>query len=121
MRDGRPLPPELAAAASAAPSGIAASRAMMQSFSEQGLANPAHKVTPRGFREVFTKGVIEDDLPFTFGSKGGMKKTFNFILPKGYKIPGPTMVRRDLDLLHAAIYDQKIKAEYNVSITFIDY
>lgn len=86
----------------------------MESFNEQGLAHPAHKVTPRGFREVFTKGVIQDDLPFTFGSKGGMKKAFNYILPKGYKVPGATMVRRDLNLMHGAIYDTKVKADYDV-------
>ncbi|KZV59091.1 hypothetical protein PENSPDRAFT_695450 [Peniophora sp. CONT] len=69
-------------------------------------------LTRRRWREVFVKGLIEDDLPFTFGEKSGMRKVFATILPKGYKVPDRKMVRRDLDTLHAAMVSKRVKPDF---------
>lgn len=61
------------------------------------------EVTQRGFRELFVKAVLQDDLPFSFGENEGMNKVFSYILPDGITVPHKNMVRRDLDLLHAAL------------------
>ncbi len=75
----------------------------MHDFAARGRTNPEKAVTQQGFREHFVKGIIEDDLPFIFGEKHGMRACFAYILPKGYTIPSHSTVRRDLSLLYTAM------------------
>lgn len=78
----------------------------MSGFVARGRENPEKQVTRKGFREFFVKGIVEDDLPYTFGEGNGMSRCFTYILPKGYKVPNRTMVRRDLHLLHDKINEK---------------
>lgn len=87
--------------------------AMMKEFQHRAAENPEKEVTKKGFREHFVKGVIEDDLPYTFGERRGMSRCFTYILPKGYKVPDRKAVRRDLDVLHYEI-NQKINDRLQV-------
>ncbi|KAF8835974.1 hypothetical protein BDN67DRAFT_984264, partial [Paxillus ammoniavirescens] len=87
-------------------SSLAAQRDSMKAFIQCGIDNPAKQVTVKGFREHLVKGIIEDDLPFTLGEKPGMKRTFTYLLPYKFSIPGRQTVRRDLNLLHDHIQDK---------------
>lgn len=83
-------------------SGIQAQRTLMHEFGVRGLEYPEKNVTRKGFREHLVKGIVEDDLPYSFGEKGGMKKLFEYVLPCGFGTPSHQTVRQDIDLL----YDQ---------------
>jgi hypothetical protein len=79
---------------------------VMANFIKQGVENPRKcptTLSKKGFREYFVMGIIEDDLPYTFGEKPGMEKLFQYVLPADYTIPSRKTVRRDLDLLHEEI------------------
>ena len=81
-------------------SGLSAQRSIMSDFIARGVANPEKpSVSKKGFREHFVKGIVEDDLPFNFGEKGGMEKCFLYVLPEGYKVPSRSTVGRDVNLL----------------------
>ncbi|VDC04898.1 unnamed protein product [Peniophora sp. CBMAI 1063] len=88
---------------------------LSQWWAGQAAAKPAkqQRITKRGFREVFVKSIIEDDLPFTFGEKGGMHKVFRYVLPDGYKVPKRKMVRGDLDRLHAALTAKRVRPDFD--------
>jgi hypothetical protein len=94
--------------------GLEAQRSFMDAFSARGLANPAKTVTRKGFREHLVKGIIEDDLPYSFGEKAGMKKLFVYLLPSSIKPPSHQTVRHDLDLLYTVL-DDKVNEELRVS------
>ncbi|CDO77468.1 hypothetical protein BN946_scf184902.g2 [Trametes cinnabarina] len=79
---------------------------MMSNFVEEGRKSPVKELTRKGFREHFVKGLIEDDLPYTFGSRKGMSRCFKYILPKGFKVPDRMMVWRDLSILHKKIRER---------------
>lgn len=67
---------------------------------EEQISGP---VTQREFRELYVKGLVMDDLPFSFGEKKGMGRVFVRLLPKGVTVPLRNMARRDLDDLHSAL------------------
>lgn len=78
---------------------------LMRGFIQRGIEKPEKRclpVTMKGFREHFVKGIIQDDLPYRFGEKGGMKATFEYLLPDQDKfyVPNGIMVCRDLDVLY---------------------
>lgn len=80
-----------------------AQRQVLRQFIDRGIANPGKELTMKGFREYYVKGIIEDDLPFTFGKKKGMSRCFLYVLPAGYTIPSPSTVTRDASRLHGAL------------------
>ena len=97
---------ELSADSGASTGGIVTSdmgSEIMRAFVQRGKESPAQELTKKGFRMHFVKGIIEDDLPFTFGEGQGMSRCFTYILPKSYKVPGRMVVRRDLGLLHVSM------------------
>lgn len=83
--------------------GLTGSRASMQSFIDAGVANPSKVKTQREWRELFVKGIIEDDLPFTHGEGRGTKRTLRYTIPRNWVIPEHTQVRRDLDRINEAV------------------
>ncbi len=85
-------------AAMAVPAENVRSSDVMRSFIQRGIENPAQEVTKKGFRMHFVKGIVEDDLPFTFGEGKCMSCCFKYVLPKTCKVPARTMVRHDLGL-----------------------
>ena len=85
--------------ASGSVGGLEAQCSFMDAFSARGLANPAKTVTRKGFHEHLVKGIIEDDLPYSFREKSGMKKLFIYLLPSNINPPSHQTVRHDLDLL----------------------
>jgi hypothetical protein len=107
-------------AGSSGVAGLEAQRSFMDSFSARGLQNPAKTVTGKGFREHLVKGIIQDDLPYSLGEKEGMKKLFDYLLPRGITCPSHQTVRRDLDILYDKL-DEKLNKELQVrrcSVTF---
>ena len=104
--------------ASGSVGGLEAQRSFMDAFSAQGLANPAKTVTRKGFREHLVKGIIEDDLPYSFGEKSGMKKLFVYLLPSNINPPSHQTVRHDLDLLYTVL-DSKVNEELRVCFYLI--
>ena len=52
---------------SGATSALGTQHSFMQDFGQQGLNNPQKKVTRKGFREFMVKGMVEDDLPYSWG------------------------------------------------------
>jgi len=94
-------------AGSSGATGLEAQHSFMDSFAARGLQNPAKMVTSKGFREHLVKGIIEDDLPYSFGEKLGMKKVFGYVLPRSISCPSHQTVRRDLDILYDKL-DQKV-------------
>ena len=86
----------------------------MRAFVQRGLENPQQEVTRSGFREMYVKAIVQDDLPFGFGHKGGAQKMFDYILPKGFTTPSASTVKRDLMLLFNAA-DKQMTQEINVS------
>jgi len=93
---------------------LGAQRNFMQDFGLHGCDNPEKQVTRKGFREFMVKGIVEDDLPYSLGEKGGMSKLFEYILPHGFAIPSHQTVRRDLDILYEKLND-KINQQLKVS------
>lgn len=81
-------------------------RGMIAEFVKCGRENPQKEVTQRGFRQHFVKGVIQDDLPYSFGEKRGMWMCFKYILPKGYSVPYGDLVRRDLNILYTKLEEK---------------
>jgi hypothetical protein len=86
----------------------------MQLFTARGAENPEKQVTKKGFREHLVKGVIEDDLPYSFGEKAGMQKLFTYVLPCGFGLPSHQTIRRDMDLLYDEL-SHKINSLIQVS------
>jgi len=86
----------------------------MQDFGQRGLDNPEKKVTRKGFREFMVKGIVEDDLPYSLGEKGGMSKLFEYVLPRGFAIPSHQTVRHDLDILYEKL-NTKVNTQLKVS------
>jgi hypothetical protein len=78
----------------------------MDGFSARGLQNPAKTVTGKGFREQLVKGIIEDDLPYSLAEKAGMRKVFDYVLPRGISCPSHQTVRRDLDKLYDKVNEK---------------
>jgi hypothetical protein len=94
--------------------GLQAQQSMIHAFAKRGFENPAHKVTKKGWREQFVKGLIRDDMAFRLGEGDGMKDLFTYLLPKGFTVPSHQTVRRDLDLLYTQL-DNKVTARIHVS------
>lgn len=86
----------------------------MANFVQRGREKPKQELTKRRFREMFVKGIIEDDLPFSFGEREGMNRCFQMVLPQGYNVPNRAMVRCDLRILYDRL-DEKITATILVS------
>lgn len=84
----------------------ARSRLVLSKFVASGNENPAIEVTQKGFRELFVRAVIEDDLPFLLGEKPGISRLLTYLLPSHYAIPTRKTVRRDLDLLYSKLNDE---------------
>jgi hypothetical protein len=59
----------------------------MQDFMMRGYENPEKTVMKKGFHELLVKGIVEDDLPYSFGEKSGMSKLFKYLLPYSFVIP----------------------------------
>ncbi|KAL4262261.1 Zinc finger BED domain-containing [Pleurotus pulmonarius] len=89
----------------------AASRDVMAGFVQRGIEQPAKTLTKKGFRERFVQSVIQEDLPYSFGEKSGIKELFKYILPADFTLPSEYMVWADLDRLHEAL-----SKELNVKI-----
>jgi hypothetical protein len=69
--------------ASGSVGGLEAQCSFMDAFSARGLANPAKTVTRKGFREHLVKGIIEDDLPYSFW--GEVRNEEAFRLPATFQ------------------------------------
>lgn len=69
-------------------------------FVKRGLENPAKTLTQKGFREYYVKAVIQEDLPYSFGDKDGIKALFEYVLPAGFVLPSQFVVCADLDRLY---------------------
>lgn len=86
----------------------------MADFGQRGLDNPEKKATRKGFREFMVKGIVEDDLPYLLGKKGGMSKLFEYVLLRSFTIPSHQTVRCDLDILYEKL-NAKINTQLKVS------
>lgn len=81
-------------------SGSGGSQGVLKAFVKRGLENPAKTLTRKGFREYYVKAVIQEDLPYSFGNKDGIKALFEYVLPAGFVLPSQFVVRADLDRLY---------------------
>lgn len=89
-------------------------RQVMVQWGARAIENPQREeVTQKTFRERYVKALVEDDLPFGFGHKGGMKKLFHFVLPKEITVPSASTVSRDLVRLWTAV-DANLTKEIRV-------
>jgi hypothetical protein len=59
----------------------------MKDFGVRGHDNPEKIVTRKGFHKFMVKGIVEDDLPYSLGEKGGMSKLFKYLPPYSFAIP----------------------------------
>jgi hypothetical protein len=90
----------------------AASVKIMADFLREGELDPAVKPTQNGFAKVFAAWILEDDLPFTTGETGGIRRLFKHIQSK-FVLPGDTTVRNTLARIFVEMF-KKLKADLKV-------
>ncbi|KAF5323186.1 hypothetical protein D9758_018065 [Tetrapyrgos nigripes] len=95
-----PVPPGLA--------GDGASARLLEKFIEKGRINPALVPTYKGFLQVFTAWILEDDLPFTTGKSTGLQRVFNYLKIE-YKLPTDTTVHKVLDEIAEELRQNVVK------------
>ena len=94
---------------------LGAQCSFMKDFSVCGHDNPEKIVTRKGFHEFMVKGIVEDNLPYSLGKKGGMSKLFEYLLPRSFAIPSHQTIQCDLDILYEKL-DNKLNEQLKVSI-----
>ncbi|KAF8257526.1 hypothetical protein EI94DRAFT_1670658, partial [Lactarius quietus] len=61
-----------------------------------GLLNPCVEPTQPGFTQLFAAWLIKQDLPFTTGESGSIKRLFKYIQCR-FSLPSDTTVRNALE------------------------
>ncbi|KAJ7138608.1 hypothetical protein C8R46DRAFT_922078, partial [Mycena filopes] len=87
----------------------AASAKIMADYLAEGKLNPAVKPTQKGFLTVFAAWICEDDLPFTTGETGGIRRLFEYMKSK-FLLPSDTTVRNTLARIYTEMHD-RLKAD----------
>ncbi|THU83759.1 hypothetical protein K435DRAFT_615533, partial [Dendrothele bispora CBS 962.96] len=62
----------------------------------------------KGFLQVFTAWILEDDLPFTTGESTGLQRVFDYLKIQ-FKLPSDTTVRNVLDNIMETLRRNVIK------------
>ncbi|KAF8262481.1 hypothetical protein EI94DRAFT_1602044, partial [Lactarius quietus] len=73
-----------------------ASAKLMEKYVQDGLLNPRVEPTQPGFTRLFAAWLIEQDLPFTTGESGSIKRLFKYIQCR-FSLPSDTTITHATD------------------------
>ncbi|THU91229.1 hypothetical protein K435DRAFT_572732, partial [Dendrothele bispora CBS 962.96] len=76
----------------------AASERLMREYIEEGKLNPALVKTRKGFLEVFTAWILEDQLPWTTGESQGLRRVFEYLRVQ-FRLPTDTTTSRAIAIV----------------------
>ncbi|KAJ7879782.1 hypothetical protein B0H14DRAFT_3434881 [Mycena olivaceomarginata] len=93
----------------------AASAKIMADFLREGQLNPAVNPTQKGFAKVIAAWILEDDLPFTTGETGGIRRLFKYI-QSNFVLPSNATVRNTLARIFVEMFE-KLKADLKISVS----
>lgn len=105
-----------------------ASRSVMDKFREEGLLNPKHEPTRRGFILMLAAWIMDDDLPFTtctsnqteaspydtyacptcLGESERLRRVFQYIKCK-FELPSDTTLRNAVAQIIIQLHDELVK------------
>ncbi|THV07445.1 hypothetical protein K435DRAFT_643839, partial [Dendrothele bispora CBS 962.96] len=81
----------------------------MEDFIAAGRLNPAQEPTYKGFLQVFSAWILEEDLPFTTGESPALKRVYDYLKIQ-FRLPSDTTVRKTLDsivnILHGNVVEE---------------
>lgn len=95
----------------------AASVKLMEGFLREGKLNPKIEPTRKGFLQIFSAWLLEEDLPWTTGESPGLARLFKYLQVR-FPLPSDTTVRNTLahifSTLHATVVEELavIHSEY---------
>lgn len=95
----------------------------MEGYLLEGKLNPKIESTRKGFLQIFSAWLLEDDLPWTTGESPGLKRLFEYLHVR-FSLPSDTTVRNTLAqifiTLHETIVEELAVSFSNFVVNCID-
>jgi hypothetical protein len=80
-----------------------ASAKIMEEFLREGRLSPAVRPAQKGFYAVVAAWILEEDLPFTTGETGGIRRLLKYMQCK-FLLPSDTTVRNQLAKMYSEMF-----------------
>ncbi|KAJ3501122.1 hypothetical protein NMY22_g19033 [Coprinellus aureogranulatus] len=93
---------------------LQASKDLMAAFVKEGSLNPASTPTKKGFLQIFSCWILDEDLPWTTGEAPLLRELFKY-LRINMQLPSDTTVRNELARIFAQLHGQVVEEFSRIS------